>query len=59
MDITNFVRKTYFGIKYGDQDKPRAPHSVCKTCIEKVIKRTQGKKKKLNFGIPKKNPRIM
>ena len=34
--ITDFVRKAYyayFGIKLGDQDKPWAPHVVCKTCV--------------------------
>ena len=36
--ITAFVRKAYyayFGIKLADQDKPWAPHVVCKTCVER------------------------
>jgi hypothetical protein len=24
----------YFGVKLGDQDKPWAPHIVCKTCTQ-------------------------
>ena len=34
--ITDFVRKVYrayFGVKLGDQDKPWAPHVVCKSWL--------------------------
>ena len=37
--ITDFVKKTYhayFGVKFGDQDKPFAPHVSCKTCVENL-----------------------
>jgi hypothetical protein len=53
--ITDFVRNvyySYFGIKLGDQDKPWAPHSACRSCIESLRKWSQGKKKNLAFGIP-------
>ena len=37
--ITDFVRKAYYaysGIKLGDQDKPWAPHVVCKAYVERL-----------------------
>ncbi|KAI6658945.1 hypothetical protein LOD99_10864 [Oopsacas minuta] len=42
--IPDFVRKAYFDyfkVKLGDQDKPWAPHIVCKTCNE-YIHREEG-----------------
>ena len=53
--ITDFVRKTYyayFGIKLGDQDKPWAPHVVCKTCVERFRQWTSGTRQSIGFGIP-------
>ena len=46
--ITEFIQKAYhayFGIQFGDQDKPWAPHVVCKTCVEHLRQRTQGSRK--------------
>ena len=53
--ITEFIQKAYhayFGIQFGDQDKPWAPHVVCKTCVEHLRQWTQGSRKPLKFGIP-------
>ena len=52
--VTEFIQKAfhaYFGVQLGDQDKPWAPHVVCKTCIEHLRQRTQGSQKALKFGI--------
>ena len=35
--VTEFIQKAYhayFCIQLDDQDKPWAPHVVCKTCVE-------------------------
>ena len=53
--ITNFVHKVYrayFGVKLGDQDKPWAPHVVCKSCVEHLRMWTKGKTKSFRFGVP-------
>lgn len=53
--ITDFVMrayKAYFGMKLGDQDKPWAPHSVCRSCVENLRHWLQGKRQSLAFGIP-------
>ena len=53
--ITDFVRKVYrayFGVKLGDQDKPWAPHVVCKSCVEHLRMWTKGKTKSFRFGVP-------
>ena len=53
--ISDFVKKAYhayFGIKLGDQDKPWAPHSVCRSCVENLRQWTKGKRRSLSFGIP-------
>ena len=37
--IMDFVKQSYFAyfeVKLGDQDKPWAPHKVCKTCVENL-----------------------
>ncbi|CAI5785163.1 Hypothetical predicted protein [Podarcis lilfordi] len=52
--VTSFIRRayhSYFGIKFGDQDKAWAPHMVCKACTETLRGWTNGKRS-LNFGIP-------
>ena len=53
--ITDLVRKVYrayFGVKLGDQDKPWAPHVVCKSCVEHLQMWTKGKTKSFRFGVP-------
>ena len=53
--ITDFVRKVhlaYFKVKLGDQDKPWAPHIVCKACVENLRKWTNGTLASLRFGVP-------
>lgn len=54
-NITEFVKKAYyayFGIKLGDQDKPWAPHTACRTCIEQLRQWVNGERTALPFGIP-------
>ena len=55
-NITEFVKKAYFayfGVKLRDQDKPWAPYSVCKSCVEHLREWTKGKRKTgLKFGVP-------
>ena len=51
--ISDFVRKiylAYFKVKFVDQDKPWAPHIVCKACIESLRKWANGTLKCLRFG---------
>ena len=53
--ISAFIKKVYFaffGLKLGDQDKPWAPHKVCKTCEEDLRLWMKGKKQAFRFGIP-------
>jgi hypothetical protein len=53
--ISEFVKTAYvgyFGVKLGDQDKPWAPHIVCKTCTEHLRQWTYGKRICLKFGVP-------
>jgi hypothetical protein len=53
--ISEFVKRAYvgyFGVKLGDQDKPWAPHIVCKTCKEHLHQWTNGKRSCLKFGVP-------
>ena len=53
-DYYNLFRKyimLIFGIKLGDQYKPWAPHSVCRSCVENLRQWTKGKKE-LRFGMP-------
>ena len=43
--VTEFIQKAYhayFGVQLGDQDKPWAPHVVCKSCVEHLRQWTQG-----------------
>lgn len=42
---------TYFGIRFGDQDKSWAPHKVCKPFVENLRQWSKGKRQKLAFGI--------
>ena len=54
-EIDDFYKKAYhvyFKVKLGDQDKPWAPHIVCKSCKEHIREWTKGKRKSLSFGIP-------
>ena len=53
--MTDFMPKAYyayFGIKIRDQDKPWAPHVVCKTCSERLRQWTSGIRHSMGFGIP-------
>lgn len=55
MKITDFVKRVYFSyfhVKLGDQDKPWAPHYVCKSCVEGLRNWTKGSRKSMPFGIP-------
>ncbi|XP_069623312.1 uncharacterized protein [Ranitomeya imitator] len=54
-NISAFVKQAYFAyfkVKLGDQDKPWAPHMVCKQCVEGLRMWTKGTREKLAFGIP-------
>lgn len=54
-NISDFVRKVYFAyfkLKLGDQDKPWAPHKVCRRCEEDLRLWFKGKKNAFRFGIP-------
>ena len=53
--ITDFLKQVYFAyfkVKLGDQDKPWAPHIVCKTCLEHLRQWTKKSRKGLKFAIP-------
>ena len=51
-DFTKRAYEAYFGMKLGDQDKPWAPHKVCKHCTETLRFWTQGKVNSMRFGVP-------
>ena len=54
-EVTDFLKsvyKVYFGMKLGDQDKPWAPHIVCKVCTESLRNWSKGCKTSMKFGIP-------
>ncbi|GBN73404.1 hypothetical protein AVEN_261739-1 [Araneus ventricosus] len=54
-NIGYFLKKVYFDyfkLKLGDQDKPRAPHMVCRRCEEDLRLWFKGKKNSFRFGIP-------
>ena len=54
-EVTDFLKrvyKAYFGMKLGDQDKPWAPHIVCKVCTESLRNWSKGCKTSMKFGIP-------
>ena len=51
-DFTKRAYEAYFGMKLGDQDKPWAPHKVCKHCTETLRFWTQGKVNLMRFGVP-------
>ncbi|PNF16265.1 hypothetical protein B7P43_G11640, partial [Cryptotermes secundus] len=49
------VKKVYFAyfkLKLGNQDKPWAPHKVCRRCEEDLHLWFKGKKNSFRFGIP-------
>ena len=53
--INVFVKQAYFAffkVKLGDQNKPWAPHKVCKQCVESLQTWTKGTSEKIPFGIP-------
>lgn len=53
--ISTFIKQcyfAYFGCKLGDQDKPWAPHIVCKTCVENLRFWFNGQRKSMPFGVP-------
>jgi len=50
--ITDFVKQSYFAyshVKLGDQDKPWAPHKVCKTCVENLGLWKKGKLERIKI----------
>ena len=47
-DLIKCAYDGYFGIKLGDQDKPWAPHMVCKTRIE-TLRGWTNDKRSLSF----------
>lgn len=54
-NISDFVKKVYFAyfkLKLGDQDKPWAPHKVCRRCEEDLRLWFKRKKNSFRFGIP-------
>ena len=53
--ISNFVKRAYlacFEVMLGDQDKPWAPHILCKPCVEHLRQWTNKSRKTLGFAIP-------
>jgi len=53
--ISDFVKRAYlayFKVMLGDQDKPWAPHIVCKLCVEHLLQWTNKSRKSLRFAIP-------
>ena len=53
--ISDFVKSAYlayFKVMLGDQDKPWAPHIVCKPCVELLRQWTNKSRKGLRFAIP-------
>ena len=55
MKISDFMKKEYFDyfkMKLGDQDKPWAPHKVCKTCEETLRLWFKSHKNSFRFAIP-------
>ena len=50
-DFTKRAYEAYFGMKLRDQDKPWAPHKVCKHCTETLRFWTQGKVNSMRFGV--------
>ena len=42
----------YFKVMLGNQDKPWAPHIVCKPCVEHLRQWTNKSRKSLGFAIP-------
>jgi len=53
--ISDFVKRAYrayFKVMLGDQDKPWAPHIVCKPCAEHLRQWTNKSRKSLRFAIP-------
>jgi len=53
--ISDFVKRAYlacFKVKLGDQDKPWAPHIVCKPCVEHLLQWRNKSRKSLRFAIP-------
>ena len=53
--ITALVKRcylAYFGCKLGDQDKPWAPHVVCKRCSEHLRQWYKRERKSMPFGVP-------
>ncbi|GBN18347.1 hypothetical protein AVEN_64902-1 [Araneus ventricosus] len=54
-NISDFMKKvyfTYYKLKLGDQDKPWAPHKVCRRCEEALRLWFKGKKNSFRFVIP-------
>ena len=53
--ISDFYKnayRAYFQVELGDQDKKRAPHIVCKMCLENMRLWTSGKLNLLRHAIP-------
>jgi len=53
--ISGFLKRAYlayFKVMLGDQDKPWAPHIVCKPCVEHLWQWTNKSRKSLRFAIP-------
>ena len=52
--ISDFVKHAYlayFKVMLGDQDKPWAPHIVCKPCVEHLRQWAKKSRKSLGFAI--------
>ena len=50
-DFTKRAYDAYFDVKFGDQDKSLASHSVCKHCTETLRFWIQGKVISMRFGV--------
>ena len=54
-NVSSFLMKAYrscFGTAIGDQDKPWAPHKVCRTYTEQLRQWVNGHRAGLPFGVP-------
>lgn len=49
---TKQIYQAYFGCKLGDQDKPWAPHIMCKSCSVSLKRWFSGKLRSMQFAVP-------
>ena len=51
MPISTLVKRAYFGVKIGDQNKQRASHVTCKTSVKHLRHWNNEKMRSLQFGV--------